>query len=95
MNMKRRSEDLIISRILDICEDGAGKTKIVYQANLNSMRVNYYLKNLISKGLISKIPQGSRAFYKTTVKGLVLREKFERLQSEIEELHDNLLETAA
>lgn len=95
MNMKRRSEDLIISRILDICEVGAGKTRIVYQANLNSIRVNYYLDSLISKGLIVKIPQGSRAFYKTTPKGLVLREKFERLQNEMEELHDNLADTTA
>ncbi len=92
---KRRSEDLIISQILYICEEGAGKTKIVYQANLNSVRVNHYLDNLINKGLIDKIPQGSRSFYKTTNKGMILRKKFENLQSEMEELHGILLETTA
>jgi predicted transcriptional regulator len=93
--MKRRSEDLIVSQILDICESGAGKTKIVYQANLNSLRVNHYLDTLVNNGLIDKVSQGSRTFYKTTPKGMVLREKFERLQSEMEELHDIIMDTSA
>ena len=31
----KRSRDTIISHILDICANGASKTRIVYQANLN------------------------------------------------------------
>ena len=31
----KRSKDDIIAQILSVCSEGAGKTKIVYQANLN------------------------------------------------------------
>ena len=95
MKMKRRSEDLIISQILEICANGAGKTKIVYQANLNSLRVDYYLTNLIKNGLIAKESRGSRVEYRTTYKGMQLKEKFQRLQNEIEELHTFLFDVAA
>lgn len=32
----RRSREEIVSKILDVCINGANKTKIVYQSNLNS-----------------------------------------------------------
>lgn len=95
LKIKRRSEDLIIFQILDICKEGVGKTRIVYQANLNSQRVDHYLEILVKNGLIDKVPLGSRAFYKTTHKGIILGEKFDRLRSEMEELHDILLDTTA
>jgi len=93
--MKRRSEELIISQILDICIEGAGKTKIVYQANLNSLRVDYYLTNLIKNGLIAREPHGSRVEYRTTMKGMQLKEKFRQLQNELEELHTSLFDIPA
>jgi predicted transcriptional regulator len=31
----RRSREEIVSEILDVCLNGANKTRIVYQANLN------------------------------------------------------------
>ena len=37
--MKRTREE-IVSKILDICQNGASKTKIVYQSNLNFRTVN-------------------------------------------------------
>ncbi len=89
LRMKRRSEELIVSEILGICEKSAGKTKIVYRANLNSLRVDHYLNTMINNGLITKISLGSRIFYKTTNKGLQLKEKVESLQRDIEELHES------
>jgi len=44
---------MIISQILDICIDGASKTKIVYQANLNFRIINPYLDLLTKNGLIN------------------------------------------
>ncbi|MGD0954864.1 MAG: winged helix-turn-helix domain-containing protein [Methanotrichaceae archaeon] len=40
--MKRTREE-IVSRILDVCQNGANKTKIVYQTNLNFRTINPYL----------------------------------------------------
>ncbi len=95
MKMKRRSEELIISQILEICAEGAGKTKIVYQANLNSLRVDYYLANLMKNDLIAKESHGSRVEYRTTFKGMQLKEKFRQLQNELEELHTSLFDIPA
>lgn len=92
--MKRRSRDLIMSQILGVCEEGARKTKIVQQANLNSQRIDRYLEILIGRGFITKMTIGSRAFYKTTDKGIQLKEKFERLQSEMESLNKILSDAA-
>lgn len=90
--MMRRSGDLIMSQILGICEEGARKTKIIQQANLNSQRVDRYLEILIGRGFITKTTIGSRAFYKTTYKGIQLKEKFERLQSKMEGLNKTLFD---
>ena len=93
--MKRRSNDLIISQILEICENGAGKTKIVYQANLNSIKVTQCLTNLIKSGLVVEIPQGSRVLFKTTFKGMEFRKRYEQLQSEMDELNSTIFEIPA
>jgi predicted transcriptional regulator len=87
MSSKRRTNDLIVSQILKLCVHGASKTRIVYQANLNFMTVMPYLDNLIKNRCIEAVPEGSRIVYKTTQKGLDLKERFERFQSEIGELY--------
>ncbi len=87
MKIKRRSEEMIISEILEICEGGVGKTKIVYQANLNSQRVDHYLMSLVKNGLITRESRGSRVEYRTTQRGTEIKEKLQRLQTEIDELN--------
>jgi predicted transcriptional regulator len=89
---KKRSDDLIISQILEVCMNGAGKTRIIYQANLNSLKVNHYLDNMIKNGLIIEIPYGSRSIYKTTPKVLELNQRLQRLQIEIDALRSSLLD---
>jgi predicted transcriptional regulator len=64
----RRSRPQIISEILEICRNGANKTRIVYQANLNFGIVNPYLKVLIENQLIN-LDQGE---YQTTPHGMNL-----------------------
>ncbi len=83
--MVKRSRDMIISQILDICANGASKTRIVYQANLNFRTVNPYIELLTKNGLID-IKEGSTVLYETTQKGVDLLENFKQIQNELSEL---------
>jgi len=65
---QKRSKDQIIAKILDTGMDGANKTKIVYQANLNFRTVNRPLDLLLEKGLI-EATEGDRPIYHTTPEG--------------------------
>ncbi len=87
MRAKRRTNDLIASQILKVCVNGASKTRIVYQANLNSVSAKPYLNNLINNGFMEVVPEGSRIIYKTTPKGLELKNKFKQFHSEMDKLH--------
>ena len=87
MTYKKRTHDVIASEILKICVNGASKTRIVYQANLNFFSAKPYLDRFIERGLLEAIPEGSRIVYKTTPKGMDLKERLERFQSEIGELY--------
>jgi predicted transcriptional regulator len=87
MISKRRTNDLIVSQILKICMPGASKTRIIYQANLNFMTVKSYLDNLIKSECIEAVHVGSMIIYKTTPKGMDLKERFEQYQSAIGELY--------
>jgi predicted transcriptional regulator len=89
LRSKRRSDDVIVSQILGICIAGAGKTRILYQANLNSTSVNHFLEKLVINGFIEEVPRGARILYKTTLKGEELKEKLDRLQNEMNELHSH------
>lgn len=82
----KRSKDVIISQILDICLPGASKTKIVYQANLNFRTVNPYIDMLTKNGLIETL-QGSLVVYKTTEKGTKMLKDFKSIYSELPELY--------
>ena len=95
MMMKKRSDDLIISQILNICESGARKTKIVYQANLNSTSVNRYLECLIETGMIEQSSYGSSYLFRTTEKGSELKDRLSRLQTEMNELRTAVLNASA
>ncbi len=95
MRMKKRSDDLIITQILDICKSGARKTRIVYQANLNSTTANRYLECLVDTGMIEQSDYGSGYLFKTTVKGIELKNRLSQLQLEMSELHTNMLKVPA
>ncbi len=86
MAAKRRSNITIAMDILNTCINGASKTKIVYQANLNFSTVCPYLNNLINKGLIEEFIKDSRIMYKITPKGLEWKKKFDQSVSLLEEI---------
>ncbi|MGA9098041.1 MAG: winged helix-turn-helix domain-containing protein [Methanotrichaceae archaeon] len=85
----KRNPNLVTAQILEICSDGAGKTRVIYQANLNSTMGTQYLNNLTKKGLIEAIPDGSRFVYKTTPKGKELQEKLGQFKSMMDNLYSH------
>ncbi len=87
MAPKRRSPNVIASKILEICVNGATKTRVVYQANLNSSIGGQYLDNMIKSGLLEAIPDGSRFIYKTTPKGIGLKDKLAQYRNMINDLY--------
>ncbi len=79
----KRSRHEIFSKILKICANGASKTRIVYQANLNFRTVNPYLQTLIKNNLL-EASQDGHILYKTTKEG-------ENLQETISQISDALM----
>lgn len=78
----KRSRHEIISKILDVCIDGANKSKVVHLANLNFRTVNPYLNLLIKKDLI-KASQGQPIQYETTPAGISLLNGINRIQDKL------------
>jgi predicted transcriptional regulator len=65
----KRSKEEIIKDILEVCKGPSSKTTIVYRANTNFKKVDYYLSILINAGLL-EASGTERVNYKTTQKGL-------------------------
>jgi predicted transcriptional regulator len=78
----KRDKLSIILDILRTCTDGASKTNIVYQANLNFRTVTTYLDLLIGKGMI-EVVQDSTIVYKTTPKGAKLMKDLKTVQEDL------------
>jgi len=68
---RRRSRVEVIYNILSEALGGANKTRLMYHCNLNFMRFNRYLQELLDAGLIERVgsnPEGV-VLYKTSNKG--------------------------
>ncbi len=76
----KRSKQEIFSKILEICLNGASKTRIVYQANLNFRTVNPYLDTLIKNNLL-EASQENHILYKTTKEGANMQETISRVNN--------------
>jgi predicted transcriptional regulator len=79
----KRSRDIIISKILDICTAGAHKTRIVYQANLNFRTVNPYLELLTKNGMINTQKESNPVVYETTSRGLALLQNYKQIHIDL------------
>jgi predicted transcriptional regulator len=70
MMNRRRSNIEIIADMLRVGENGAGKTEIIYSANMSYAQIQKYLGFLVSHGFVSKVHVGNPAVtYKVTEKG--------------------------
>jgi len=80
----KRSRDMILSQILDVCTNGgACKTKIVYQSNLNFRTVTPYRELLTNNGMINAITDSKQVLYETTIRGLALLDNYRHIQDEL------------
>jgi len=70
---QRRSDIEIIADMLKVGENGAGKTKIMYNANMSYHQIQKYLGYLMSQGFIDRIKVGNPSVtYQVTDSGLKL-----------------------
>jgi len=79
MTRKRRENAEIIAEILEVCIDGASKTRIVTQTNLNFRTAEPHIALLIKKGLLEAIPHRTRLWYRTSPKGKKILEKMKEI----------------
>jgi predicted transcriptional regulator len=67
---RRRSSIEIIADMLRVGENGAGKTEIMYSANMSYSQIQKYLGFLLSHGLIDRAEVGNPVVtYQVTDKG--------------------------
>jgi predicted transcriptional regulator len=86
---QRRSNIEIISDMLRVGENGAGKTEIMYSANMSYSQIQKYLSFLISHGFIDRLEVGNPVVtYGVTEKGLALLRSIDAIL-EVLELRDN------
>ncbi len=70
---RRRSNIEIMADMLKVGENGAGKTEIMYSANMSYSQIQKYLGFLLSHGFINKVEVGNPVVtYRVTDKGLGL-----------------------
>jgi len=86
---RRRSDIEIIADMLKVGENGAGKTKIMYSANMSYSQIQKYLGYLMSQGFIDKVKMSNPSVtYRVTDNGLKLLQLINSLR-EMLGLDDN------
>ncbi len=87
---RRRSDIEIIADMLKVGENGAGKTEIMYSANMSYAQIQKYLGYLMAQGFVDKMKMGNPSVtYQVTDSGLKLLELIGRIK-EMLGLDDNI-----
>ena len=77
---RRRSDIKIIADMLRVGEKGAGKTEIMYSANLSYSQIQKYLDYLVNQGFIVKVNlDNTLVAYRVTDTGLKLLRAIDNL----------------
>jgi len=77
---QRRSNIEIIADMLRVGENGAGKTEIMYTANMSYTQIQKYLEYLVNQGFINKVNlDNSLNAYQVTDTGLKLLKAIDSL----------------
>jgi predicted transcriptional regulator len=67
---RRRSDIEIITEMLKVGENGAGKTEIMYKVNMSYTQIQKYLGYLLSEGFVDTIKIGNPCvYYRVSEKG--------------------------
>jgi predicted transcriptional regulator len=70
---QRRSNIEIIADMLRVGENGAGKTEIMYSANMSYSQIQKYLDYLVSQGFVNRVSMdNTMVAYQVTENGLKL-----------------------
>lgn len=82
MRVNRRRSDLeIIAQMLRVSENGLGKTRIMYGANMSYSQIQKYLGYLLEEGYIEEIKLGNPAvYYKVSDSGMKLLKLIESIK---------------
>ena len=82
---QRRSNIEIIADMLRVGENGAGKTEIMYTANMSYSQIQKYLDYLIGQGFIHKMEMDkTMVAYQVTDSGLKLLKAIDTLMEMLE-----------
>jgi len=82
---RRRSNIEIIADMLRVGENGAGKTEIMYSANMSYAQIQTYLGFLLSHGFVNKVHVGNPTVtYRVTEKGGQLLKNIEGIMEILE-----------
>ena len=82
---RRRSNIEIIADILRIGENGAGKTEIMYSANMSYSQIQRYLDYLVNQGFIVKVNiDNTMVAYRVTDRGFKLLQAIDNLMGILE-----------
>jgi predicted transcriptional regulator len=77
---RRRSNIEIIADMLRVGENGAGKTEIMYSANMSYSQIQKYLEYLVNQGFVNKVNMGNTMVaYQVTGTGLKLLKAIDTL----------------
>jgi predicted transcriptional regulator len=82
---RRRSNIEIIADMLRVGEYGAGKTEIMYTANMSYSQIQKYLEYLVNQGFVNKVNMDSTVVaYQVTDNGLKLLKAIDTLMAMLE-----------
>jgi len=82
---RRRSNIEIIADMLRVGGNGAGKTEIMYSANMSYAQIQKYLGFLLSHGFINKVQVGNPVVtYQVTNKGTDLLKNIDSIVEVLE-----------
>jgi len=86
---RRRSSIEIIADMLRVGENGAGKTEIMYTANMSYSQIQKYLQYLVNQGFITKVNiDNTLVAYQVTQTGLKLLKAIDTLMAMLETGHN-------
>ena len=77
---RRRSNIEIIADMLRVGENGAGKTEIMYSANMSYSQIQKYLEYLVNQGFVNRVNMdNTMVAYQVTDSGLRLLKAIDSL----------------
>jgi predicted transcriptional regulator len=77
---QRRSNIEIIADMLRVGENGAGKTEIMYSANMSYSQIQKYLDYLVNQGFVNKVNiDNTMVAYQVTQSGFKLLKTIDNL----------------